>query len=222
VPPTLAELLRLPPEVGRLISPASLGCSQVTWQVLCRDGALVELRPGFALVAGTTQTSADRAQTLAGSVPQGVVVARRWAVWVHAGGHPPSPGQRICVVFRPGASRPRSTPGLEPVQTSLRPWDVTRIGDLAVTSPGRTAMDVATWSGGADAARDLLRLRDIGTDLLASITRLRRASGWRGALQAIRTIEAASLVGLDAADAVALDIADAVRLDAADAAGAAS
>lgn len=83
-------------------------------------------------------------------------------------------------------------------------------------------MDVATWSGGAEAARDLLRLRGIGTDLPASITRLRRASGWRGELQAIRTIEAASLVGLDAADAVALDTADAVRLDAADAAGAAS
>lgn len=209
MPPTLADLLRLPPEVGRLVSPASLRCSLVTWQVLCRDGALVELRPGFALVAGAAQTPADRAQTLAGSVPQGVVVARTWAVWVHAGGRPPSPGRRICVVFRPGASRPRSTPGLEPVQTPLRPWDVTRVGDLAVTSPGRTAMDVATWSGGAEAARDLLRLRDVGTDLPASITRLRGASGWRGALQAVRRIEAASLVGLDAASPVGLDLSDA-------------
>ncbi|MBF0721396.1 hypothetical protein [Sanguibacter inulinus] len=200
MPPTLSELLRHPPEVGRMLSPASLGCSRVTWQVLCRDGAVVELRPGFALLAGVTPTPADRAQTLVGAVPAGVVVARAWAVWIHAGGPPPTPPRRVGVVYRPGTSRPRSMPGLEPVQTSLRPWDVVLVGDLPVTSPVRTAMDVATWSTGAEAARDLVRLRTSGADLLAGMAELRRVTGWRGSLQAVRRIEAATLVALGTSD----------------------
>lgn len=193
MPPTLADLLTCPRAPGRLLSPASLGCSSVTWQALCRDGALVEVRPGFALVAGVPETSADRARTLVAAVPSGVVVARTWAVWLHAGGQPPCTPQRICVVYPPGSSRPRSTAGLDPVQTALRPWDVTTVAGLAVTSPVRTAMDVATWSTGPEAARDLARLRAAGTDLPAAITQLARVAGWRGSDRAVRRIGAATV-----------------------------
>lgn len=187
--PTLADLLTRPHAPGPMVSPTSLGCTSATWQALCRDGAVVEVRPGFALVAGVPETSADRARTLIGAVPPAVVVARAWAVWIHAGGRPPSPPHRICVVYRPGESRPRSMPGLEAVQASLRPWDVVTVGGLSVTSPVRTAMDVATWSTGTRGARELAHLRAVGADLPAAVAQIRRVAGWRGSERAVRTLE---------------------------------
>lgn len=191
MPPTLAHLLARPDVLGPMVTPVSLGCSSATWQALCRDGDVVEVRPGFALVAGVAETSADRARTLLAAVPADVVVAREWAVWVHAGGRPPRPQHRVCVVYRPGTSRPRSLPGLETVQASLRPWDVSTVAGLSVTSPVRTAMDVATWSATLPGTRSLARLRACGTDLPTAVAQLRRVAGWRGSDQAVRRLEAA-------------------------------
>lgn len=191
MPPTLARLLARPRVPGPMVSPASLGCSPTTWQTLCRDGVVVEVRPGFALVAGVSETSADRARTLLDAVPTDVVVAREWAVWVHTGGRPPRPPRRICVVYRPGTSRPRSVPGMDAVQATLRPWDVVTVGSLVVTSLERTAMDVATWSTGPQAVQDLARLRAGGADLAAAVGRLGRSAGWRGAERAVRRLESA-------------------------------
>lgn len=193
MPPTLAALMTRPLTTGRLVSPRSLGCSAVTWQALCRDGTLVEVRPGRALVAGEPETSADRAQALLGSVPPDVVVARSWAAWVHAGGPPPSSTHRICVVYRPGTSRPRSMPGLEAVQAALRPWDVVTVDRLRLTSPVRTAMDLATWSPEAQWARDLARLQTDGATLPAAVAQLQRVARWRGSEEAVRRLEAAQL-----------------------------
>ncbi|ACZ21686.1 hypothetical protein Sked_17590 [Sanguibacter keddieii DSM 10542] len=186
---TLAYLLADTPRVGPLVTPRSPGCTGAAWASLLRDGYLVEVRDGYALVAGVAESAGLRACTFAQEVTGGLVLARSWAAWVHTGGPPPR--GRTCVVYRPGTSRPKARAWLDAVQAPLRPWDVTELGGVALTTPVRTAMDLATWSTEDDARRALLRLAAAGTDLGEAALQLDRTAGWRGSAVARRRIDEA-------------------------------
>lgn len=177
--PTLSYLLAEAPRAGPLFTPLSPGCTGTAWQTLLRDGHLVEVREGFALVAGVDETAALRAGTFAGDVTAGLALARHSAAWVHTGGAPAT--ARTCVVYRPGTSRPRTRLWLDAVQAPLRPWDVEDVGGVAVTTPVRTAMDLATWGTEDQSRQALLRLAAAGADLRAAAVQLDRTTGWRGA-----------------------------------------
>lgn len=188
--PTLPYLLAEAPRGGPLFTPLSPGCSGTAWQTLLRDGDLVELREGFAVVAGVVETAALRAGTFAGVVTVGLALARHSAAWVHTGGE--LAAVRTCVVYRPGASRPRTRLWLDAVQAPLRPWDVEDVGGVAVTTPVRTAMDLATWCTDDQARHALLRLAAAGADLRSAAVQLDRTTGWRGARLARRRLHEAA------------------------------
>ena len=190
--PTLRDLLRPPPTVQAPFTPASLGASNQGWATLLRDGDLLEVRPGFAVLPGTAITPELRALALTQVVPRGVVVGRASAAWVHTG-H--GDGPRVCVLYAPGGHRPRDAGRLEVCQATVRPWEVDMIvidtpatdaaaatgTTLRVTTLVRTAMDVATWCPPHESAALLGHLVAAGLDLDEALHRLDLVASWRGA-----------------------------------------
>ena len=199
--PSLSDLLRPLPTVQPPYTPASLATSAQGWATLLRDGDLVEVRPGFAVVPGTPITAALRALSLVPLVPRGVVVGRASAAWVHTGY---GAGRRVCVLYAPGGHRPRDVRRLEACQATVRPWEIdsfTAGGDpalpvtaLPVTTLVRTAMDVATWCPPPQSAAILAHLVAAGLDVDDALHRLDLVASWRGAEQArIRLLTARRL-----------------------------
>lgn len=180
--PSLRELLRPLPTVQAPFTPQSLGTSAQGWTTLVRDGDIVEVRPGFAVGPGTAITAALRALSLDEVVPEGVVVGRASAAWVHTG-H--GAGRRVCVLYAPGRHRPRDVGRLEVCQATVRPWEIdafpTSASTLKVTTLARTAMDVATWCSPEESAELLAHLVTAGLDIDDALHRLDLVASWRGA-----------------------------------------
>lgn len=189
--PTLAELLSVPPVLGSPFTRSQLG-SDTAWDALRRDGDLVEVRDGWAVAAGTPVTPSTRAASLGGTVPRDVVVGRATAAWVHTGF--PRPG-RVCVLYSPGGYRPRSGPLLEVAQATVRPWELERVGALTLTSPVRTALDVATWCPEDEVQPILRALLRHGVVVDEALARLRTFANWRGAGRARTRLEIAGAAG---------------------------
>ncbi|SDC22486.1 hypothetical protein SAMN05216410_1422 [Sanguibacter gelidistatuariae] len=186
---TLHDLLALPPTVRAPFTPQGLRMSATTWATSLRDGDIVEVRPGFAVVPGTPITARLRAWSIAADVPRGVVVGRASAAWVHTGYGPP---KRVCVLYSPGGYRPRDMRRLEICQATVRTWerDNFATGDtgtdeaprtIPVTTVVRTAMDVATWSDHEQSATLLTHLVAAGLDVDEALHRLDLVASWRGA-----------------------------------------
>lgn len=198
---TLDELLSMPPVVRAPFTPRSLGASPLAWATLLRDGDIVEVRPGFAVVPGTAVTPELRARSLAGDVPAGVIVGRASAAWVHTGR---GAGRRVCVLYSPGGYRPRDVRTLEICQASVRSWETNTFPAgsdgtsrvLAVTTLVRTAMDVATWCTLERSETILAGLVEAGLDVDEALHRLDLVASWRGAETArIRLLAARRAAG---------------------------
>ena len=176
---TLAQLLAPSPDVQPPYTRASLGSR--TWDILVRDGDVIELWDGHGLPAGMAPSPELRALSLADHVPRAVVVGRRTAAWVHTGSPRPV---RLCVLYAARGYRPRNTAGLDVSQAAVRPWETSALGGLRITDPTRTALDVATWLPDDEVRSVLLPLLHDGVDVDACLLRLDRVASWRGAARA--------------------------------------
>lgn len=132
-------LTRPEPGLPRTLRPATVG-GEVAYSSLRAAGHLVELTPGVAVLAGTAVTRTDRLAALGPRIPPRTVVGRLSAVWVHTGHGAPS---ELSVLYAPGTHRPPGRPDLRTHQATLAPADVEGLPGLHVTSPLRTAVDVA-------------------------------------------------------------------------------
>jgi hypothetical protein len=155
----------------------------VAWQVLLRDGDLVELCPGTALPADVPVAPAHRAAARAPLVPRGAALARESAAWVHLGGPPPA----VTHVVAPGHA-PAPHPGRAGTGGSLPPRDVVLLGDVPVTTARRTALDLLLARPPAVAAPLVAALRDAGLDLGAVHADVASAAGRRGVRRAAATL----------------------------------
>ncbi|WP_309134228.1 hypothetical protein [Cellulomonas sp.] len=177
-PPAPAALVRLRPrpvDLPPVVHRADLG--PLAWAGMLADGALVPLRGDVARTTGTAETPAVRAAAVARLVPPRGVVGRTAAVWVHTGGPPP---RRVDVLVASGARRPDPHPDRRVAEAVLGPEDVVALGPVRVTTPLRTALDVARWETSASAQEALARLASAGVDLVAALRALHRFEGHRG------------------------------------------
>ncbi|MCL1870760.1 MAG: hypothetical protein FWF90_10150 [Promicromonosporaceae bacterium] len=176
-----------PPPRPSVVRPADVG-GRAAWQVLVRDGALRVLADDVALAAGREPTPAARAAAIAPRVPPRAVVAGPTAVWVHAGG--PGPGA-LHLAYRSGTHRPDS-PGAASVWSGTGlGTDSGVVGGVRVTTPERTAVDVARRLPRERALPLLARLAGSGADLAAASRLLEKRVRVVGRPQARETLAAA-------------------------------
>jgi hypothetical protein len=159
-----------------LLTPNDVG-GLPAWQALVLDGALVPVCGDVARRATVTDSPRVRADAVARSVPPGLVVGRRSALWVHCGGAPP---RRPEVYYRSRSHRPRSRPDLAVRQAALLAGDLTTVGSLTTTSLERTALDLARELGLDESVAALRRLVAVGLDLAAVRVLLRSRLRWAG------------------------------------------
>lgn len=155
----LAELLDPGPvHVPPVLTPECVG-GLAAWQDLVRRGALTFLRePALgtataAVPAGTRIAPVHRAHTVAtltgGAVPRRAVVAGVSAAWVHTGLYDGVPAPHLPMDAGPefahdaGAHRPDVPAGAVLRCAVSLHRDTTYLGAVPVTSPVRTAADVA-------------------------------------------------------------------------------
>lgn len=150
------------------------------------DGLLLPLWGTTARTAGTRETPRVRAAALAPLVPARAVLGRVSAVWVHAGG--PAP-RRADVLVAAGARRPDPHPARRVAEATLTPDDLVTVAPVRLTSPLRTALDVARWEEPAtarDAVRRLVAACDV--DPAAALAALDGLEGQRGVRRARRLL----------------------------------
>ena len=153
---TPLEWLRTsPPTVPDCVRVADVG--PAAWQALVRDGVLLPVWGDVAAPAGRPAGAHVRAQAVRPLVPPRAVLGRAAAVWVHAGGPVPA---RFAVLVAPKVRRPSPHPARVPHECPLPPGDVVRLGDVAVTTVPRTAVDVACHLPRAEAVVLLRRLAE--------------------------------------------------------------
>ncbi|SEQ61919.1 type IV toxin-antitoxin system AbiEi family antitoxin [Arthrobacter sp. OV608] len=115
-------------------------------QALAADGLLTRFHQhGYAL-PGSTATPQLRARAAAGAVPaavrQRVVAGRMTAAWIYGCAAEPD-RLALLVDAKRRVSSLRNTRGCSLHEVKLGPFDVVSLGGLMVSSPLRTALDVA-------------------------------------------------------------------------------
>jgi hypothetical protein len=145
-----------------------------TWmelQAMAADGVLTPLFRRSYLGPGIAPTPRLRARAAAAAIPEGirqkVVAGRMTAAWIYGCAGPP---ERLALLVdsRHRISSLRSTRGCTLHEVRLGQLDVVSLGGILVTSPLRTAVDVAlsVESGRAiPALRHLLSRSELGVKL---------------------------------------------------------
>lgn len=173
-----------------------LGLKDRHWRTLSEEGLVREVLPGFFVDAKVPDTLELRLAITRRAISEDVVVARRAAAWIHGvdaldhRGFPATP--RIDTVTRTPGRRPCNRLMEAHVADDLLPSDVIEVGGLRVTTPLRTASDLARFAPRTDAlvAVDAflhLELIDLGE----FTKQLVRWKGRRGIRQAYSTAEKA-------------------------------
>jgi hypothetical protein len=179
----------LPPSPFTLVDARDLGVRTSQWRTLVKDQRVREVYPGWYVDAELPDTVPLRLAIAARVLPGGAVVCRRSAAWLHGldvldhRGYPSTP--RLEVVTTDQARRSRSPLLLPHVADDLLPADVVRIDGLPVTTPLRTAADLARFTPRGDAlvALDAFCHRWL-IDLQTFRRQLVRWKGRRGVRQA--------------------------------------
>ncbi|MGZ4663041.1 MAG: hypothetical protein ACXVYB_17365, partial [Arthrobacter sp.] len=134
-----------PPPQAELYSPGPI-FSWPELQAMAADGVLTQLyQSGYAL-PGTALTPQLRARAASFAVPPAirrrVVAGRMTAAWIY--GCAPEPDRLALLVdANRRISSLRTTRGCTLHEVKLGPFDVVSLGSLMVSSPLRTAVDVA-------------------------------------------------------------------------------
>jgi hypothetical protein len=132
-----------------------LGLREREWRALRSDGLLREVVPGYFVDAALPDTLELRLAITRRVIEPDVVVARRTAAWLRGvdvldyRGFPTTP--RIEVVTRSKADRPRNRLMQSHSADDLLESDIGEVGGLRVTTPLRTASDLARFAPRADA-----------------------------------------------------------------------
>lgn len=168
---SLAALLDpRPAPVPLVVTPAHVG-GPVAWSDLRRAGALVELRDGAAVAAGSVVGSRHRALVLAHDVPVRCVLAASTAAWVHTGVYdgvvaPAWPADApVELAYSPDTHCPAPRPGRVVRRAPGLARDTVRLAGVPVTRLVRTAIDVACTVPTAAAVPVLVALAACGADL---------------------------------------------------------
>lgn len=132
-----------------------VGLTARQWRDLAHDRLIREVYPGLFVDNTLPDTLELRFDIVRHVLPEHVAVARRAAAWLHGQdvldhrGLPHTP--RIDVLTRRPADRPQHPLVKAHVAHELRPSDLMLINDLQVTTPLRTAADLARHLPRADA-----------------------------------------------------------------------
>lgn len=162
---------------GPLVRPRDVG-GTVAWQDLRWRGLLQEVAPDVAITGNLPVTAAIRASALADIAPLRTVVAGLAAAWVWGAAEAP---RVLDVVYPRGAHRPGNDPRRRSRQATLLHCEVEELAGVRVTSPLRTALDVATGAHPAEARRTIARLADgCGLDLADAARSLELRLRWPG------------------------------------------
>lgn len=185
--PNLTALLSRPAPLPALVLRRDVGAA--AWFALRRDGVVRPLCADVALRADLAESVELRAAALAHLVPARAVVGRRSAAWVHVGGAAPD---RVELLFPPRSHR--TDPDLERVaaEATLGAADVLMCGPVRVTTPLRTAIDVARFLPPAEATSIVTLLVAAGgvrpDELLAGLDRVGAARGVRRARRTLAAV----------------------------------
>ncbi|GAB4085826.1 hypothetical protein GCM10028784_24560 [Myceligenerans cantabricum] len=217
----LAQLLDpRPASVPLVVTPSGVG-GPAAWQDLLRRGALVPLRETplgatdtAAVAAGTRVTPTHRALAVAtragGALPARAVVAGASAAWVYTGLRAGVAAPRLDdgagsleLAHDAGVHRPAGPVGAVVRCSPGLPRDTVRLGGVPVTTPGRTAADVACRLPFEHAVPVLLALaagsRDLGPVDLGRVARAlevrRRVVGRPAARRALAAARGRRLAG---------------------------
>jgi len=159
---------------------------------LTTDGLLRRLPGGIHIAAHVADTTALRAAAvLLALTPDGpgspsrAVIGYRTGAWVHTGSGSSTGAARaaddaIDLVIPPGSARPRR-PGLRIHEHRLHPREIVPVGGLRLTTPVRTAADLARGTPGEHVVVLLEALRTTcGVRVLDVLEQLERMAGGRG------------------------------------------
>jgi hypothetical protein len=128
-------------------------------QAMAADGILKQLYQRGNVLPGTAATPQQRARAASFAVPpairQRVVAGRMTAAWIYCSAGEPDRLALLVDATRRVSSL-RSTRGCTLHEVRLGPFDVVSLGGLMVSSPLRTALDIALH---VDAERALPALR---------------------------------------------------------------
>ncbi|GEA84259.1 MAG: hypothetical protein NVV70_05165 [Cellulomonas sp.] len=158
------------------------------WAGMLRDGVLLPVTESVAVVGPEPPSPDDRARALVTALPRHGVLGRDSAAWVHTGTRPPA---RACVLVPVGVRRPAPRPDRTCAEAVFGPSDVVLVAGTAVTTPERTAEDVARWLAPDDAVARLVDLAAHGLDLATVRRRLTALAGRRHVRRAHAVLEAA-------------------------------
>ncbi len=127
-----------------------LALSKRDLDALLRTAAIVQPLRGVYVDARIADDPAIRGRAAALVLPEGAALARRTAAWIHGidargPGELDQPLPVECVVPAARGSVPRR-PGLVSFEAALPPEDIAILDGVPVTTPDRTALDLARWS----------------------------------------------------------------------------
>ena len=173
-----------------------VGIREREWRNLSAEGWVREVVPGFFVDASLPDTLDLRLAIIRRAVGSEVVVARRTASWIQGldlldhRGFPATPP--VETVTKRAGNRPTNSLVLAHVADDLLATDVTEIDGLRVTTPLRTACDLARFAPRSDALvavdaylhRGMVREQEMRKHLV-------RWKGRRGVRQAHTTLDLA-------------------------------
>ncbi len=128
--------------IGSILTAKDL--PQEELQVGVLDGELSRLGNAFCTI-DTIVASAHRASSIAPDVPDKMIAERHTAAWVYGVVSETPRRFQLCVDTR-AKFRPTSNLRFEYREVVLREMDVVDMGGLRVTTPVRTAVDIARFS----------------------------------------------------------------------------
>ena len=151
-----------------VVRPQAIG-GRIVWESLVTTGVLRQVYDDGAVASDTAITVEVRVQAAAHLVTGNAVIAGLLAAWVWLGGDPPP----LELTYCEGLGRPKAPPGSQVWSSTGLTANTITVGTIPVTSPHRTAIDVALKH--PLAAPPILRgLAGIGVDLAAALLSLER------------------------------------------------
>ena len=156
------------------------------WNALVLQGDLVILLDHAALPAGVQANPAMRAEALSPRIPQGAHAAGPLAFWIYYGGGFP---RIMTMVHQTGTHRPAAWTFASMWTSQIEADDIHQLGGITVTSPERTARDIATRCEPDMALGLLVKMRDYGVDLTTVAQQLERIPHLLGKPQARRLFD---------------------------------
>lgn len=150
-------------------------------QAMLLDGELYRLADAYVSVA-VPDVPASRAVGTLSDRPRRLIAARATAAWIW-GAQPIAPSRGEYLVDLTARWRPAPAHGIDVVESVIRAGDVVTLGGVLVTTPLRTALDLARFRShfGPTEAESIRALSTIGDfvlrDALTAMNRGRNLAG---------------------------------------------